>query len=103
MIIKDHDLVDVEYDKDQFKFTHAQYLPPTWKEVAELKMNQASDGFSQERTQRHIGRIPAMIFLKHPEWSHDPSLIEKWLKTEEGKRYQVSNPDSGRSGKIIIK
>ncbi len=102
MLVKDTGLVGVDYEGDEFKFTHGQHITPVMQEIKELREN-STDGFSKERNQRLIGRIPHIEFLKHPEWMHDGNLIVKWLQSDEGKNCMVHKVDSGRSGKIIIK
>ena len=102
MIIKDTGLFDVEYEGDQFKYTHGQYVAPVMEEI-KLTRENSSDGFSDDRTMRMIGKIPVIEFLKHPEWMHDGNLILKWLQSDEGRNCVVHKIDTGRSGKVIIK
>jgi hypothetical protein len=102
MIVKDYGLADISFDKNKFIFTHAQDVDPTLAEIKALQ-DAGTDGFSADRTLRHIGRIPMIAYLKHPEWSHEPELLLRWLQSDEGKQYQVHKINTGRSGKVIVK
>jgi hypothetical protein len=101
MIFKEYGLADIQYAGDKFQFLHAQDIEPTLQDVKALR--EASDGYSQTRTFRHAGRIPAIEWVKHPEWNHAPELALKWLESDEGKPYRIHSDRIGRSGHIIIK
>lgn len=103
MIIKDYDIVDAEFIGDLLKVTTAQELAPTLQEVAELRQHGNHNGFSKNRQMRHIARIPDIELIRHPEWQHDSRLMLKWLESPEGSRYVTNKPNTGRSGKIVIK
>lgn len=84
--VASHALVGVENKGDKKLFHHIQNITPTLEMCSEMR-NADGNGWSKEKTRRHVGSIPEMIFLQHPEWTQDPRLITKWLKTEEGKMF----------------
>lgn len=84
----DYGLVGIEREDVFSKFTHAQDIDPTKRE-AELIRKYSDNGWTQDRMQRHVGRIPHIEFLKHPEWMHAPELIIKWLRSDEGAPYRT--------------
>jgi hypothetical protein len=102
MIIKDKAHIKTDFVGDKAIYTQAQDLTPWKEEIIAHKMGQ-TDGYSKDRTMRHIAKIPEIEFLKHPEWMHDGNLILDWLKSEEGRNCITNKIDTGRSGKIIIK
>jgi hypothetical protein len=102
MIIKDYGLVSATETEEKFIFNHAQDIDVARAEIKRLQ-ECGGDGYNQSRTQRHVGRIPAIEFLRHPEWTHEPSLILKWLQSDEGKQYQIHKIRSGRSAQCIVK
>jgi hypothetical protein len=101
MIIKDKGLVEAQYIGDKFVFTHAQNIDPVLAEVQRFR-NDVGDGFTQDRTMRHVGCIPEIEFLRHPEWVHAPHLMLKWLQTD-GSQYMTKTINSGRSGHVRVK
>lgn len=107
MIIRDGNgdtgLLDIQYEGDKIKYTHVQQLDNAQEELAMMEAASSPDGFSKDRTLRYIGTIPAIIWLQHPEFMHDTKALNKWLQSEEGRKWCVNLPDTGRSGKIIIK
>ena len=84
--VASHALMGVENKGDKKLFHHVQNITPTLEMCDEMR-HADGNGWSKGKTRRHIGSIPEMIFIQHPEWQSDPSLIAKWLKTEEGKPF----------------
>jgi len=99
----DTGLLSVESEKDQFKFTHIQRLDDAEEELRMMEAHGSTDGFSKDRTMRYLGTIPAIIWLEHPEWQHDDKALMRWLQSDEGRKWCVHLPDTGRSGKVIVK
>ena len=86
--VKSHDLMGIEAKGDNLLFNHVQNITPDLEFCHEMRQANGN-GFSDNKLQRHIGRIPDLIFIQHPEWNEDPSLIKKWLKTEEGRPFMT--------------
>lgn len=84
--MKSHGLLGVKNDGDKTIFTHAQNVTPDLEFCHEMRKD-TNNGWSRDRNYRHIARIPDTLFLSHPEWMQDPSLITKWLRTDEGKQF----------------
>ena len=85
--VPSHDLVGVEHKGDKTMFNHIQNVTDDLEFCKQMR-NADGNGFSDKRMQRHIGRIPMIEYIKHPEWRDDPSLISKWLKGE-GEMYRT--------------
>lgn len=79
-------LVGVQNVDDKVIFTHRANITPHLQEAYELRQ-QDNNGFTKDKSRQHIAHIPAHIFAQHPEFTHDPNLIVKWLRTEEGAPY----------------
>lgn len=86
--VASHALVGVENKGDKKLFHHVQNITPTLEMCHQMR-EADGNGWSKERTRRHIGSIPEMIFCQHPEWQKDPNLISEWLKTEEGRPFRT--------------
>ena len=80
--------IDVQYQKDKIVFTHVEHIDPYMQFAYEARKN-PNNGFSKDRTWRHIARIPVLEVIKHPEWFHDSKALKKWLKSPEGERFRV--------------
>lgn len=85
-------LHDIEAEKDKLKFLHVQNVAPVMAEVADIRKN-SDRGFTQGRTLQHVGKIPDAIFFAHPEFYGEdgPDNMIKWLKTEEGRPYRITD------------
>lgn len=103
MVFKDYGIVEAKFEGDLLCVKNAQDVTPTLQEVQDLRLNTKDNGFSDDRTMRHIARIPDIYWVKHPEWLHDTRLILKWLQTPEGSRYVINKPNTGRSGHVRVK
>ena len=86
--VKSHALMGIEANGDNLLYNHVQNITPDLEFCHEMR-NAPGNGFSDDRQRRHIGRIPDMIWLEHPEWNDDPELVKKWLKTEEGRPFRT--------------
>lgn len=82
-------LQTIDYRKEQVVFTHAQRIDPVLAECQESRES-GSEGWSANRTMQRIASIPAAVFVQHPEFVHEPSLITKWLQTDEGRPYRTT-------------
>jgi hypothetical protein len=79
--------------------------------IEDLKVKsytQNEGGFSNKRDQQYIGSIPASVIENEPELKEalrhgDASVLLDFFKTQRGSCFCVNKPDTGRSGKIIIK
>jgi len=71
----------------EFKITHVQPIADIVNEVQAFKSLDTRNGFSFDKSVRRIASIPAIEFVKHPEWAHDQKALRKWLKSEEGRMY----------------
>ena len=85
---EDHDLIDIELDKDKMRMKHVQDVGGIIQQ-AELLRNYSDNGFTSDRNMRHIATIPAGEFVNHPEWAYDEKALIKWLKSEEGRPYRT--------------
>ena len=77
-------------------------------ELKHMAANQNEGGFSDGRGQRYLGTIPASVIENEPELKEalkhgDTSVLLDYFKSERGKIFCVNKPDTGRSGKLIIK
>lgn len=84
--MKSHGLTGVENKGDKTIFHHAQNVTPIMEQAHQLR-EADGNGWSKDRNYRHIGMIPETLFLSNPDWLKDPSLMVKWLKTDEGKQF----------------
>ena len=112
MIIKsEHEnagLVKAEYEGDKFKFTHVQDIDTVFEGLKQRGLDQNLNGFSKERSQRFLGTIPDSVILADPELEErlkhgDTAYLLEWFKSEKGKPFCLNKPNTGASGKIIIK
>lgn len=71
---------------DKFKLIHAQPIGDIMKHAYEYRKLDGN-GFTDGKNMRKIASIPAIEFVKHPEWAHDTKAMKKWLKSEEGRQY----------------
>lgn len=85
-------LIDARFDKDKLKVLHRYDVTPILKAAYEER--KASIGrfnpILGDKWEK-VATVPSIIFAEHPEFEHDPKALNKWLKTEEGKAYRVSN------------
>jgi len=85
---------EIKHKKDKTIITHYQLTEHIKQNVRKISKN--GDGWSQDREYKHIARIPAILFLKishiiAPNGRIDEKLFAKWLNTDEGREYKVSN------------
>lgn len=85
-----HGMYGMEAKGDVLLFNHAQNIEPDLEFCYNMR-NTDGNGFSDKRQQRHIGRVPDIIFCMHPEWNDHPEEVAKWLNTEEGKPFRTVN------------
>jgi len=80
-------LVGVEHNGDKTFYHHAQKVDDV---LAQNKEDRKDDHVHAvgDAKWKHIGRIPDVLLLQHPEWVHDPSLIVKFLQSSEGEAYR---------------
>lgn len=81
-------IIDRKVKGDKLILTHASHIEPILKNCHELRKD-LNNGFSDDRNFQHIGRIDPLELVKHPEWLADPSLIVKFLNSDEGKKYRT--------------
>jgi hypothetical protein len=109
MIIKDdtafdRGIQDVRFEDDQLIVDHVQDLDPIYADLKLRKENQHEGGFSKNRNQRFIGTVPMSVFALHPEFLTDTKALMNWLANDPvGQTFCVNKPNTGRSGKVIIK
>lgn len=96
-LIKTHGLknglVDVQYQGDKFIYTHVQNIDPIAEQCKELRKG-PNNGFSDDRSYRHIADIPELVFFSHPELVDDKGRINmkelrKFLKSPSGEMYKT--------------
>lgn len=81
-------LKDIKADKDKFIFRHVENIDGALTK-AHLLRTYSNNGWTEKKHFRQIGCIPTAEFVRHPEWIHEPSLIVRWLKSEEGRPYRT--------------
>jgi len=96
-------LVGVESEGDELVFTHAYDTDPIMKELKWRKENQRDNGWSEKRTMRYLGTIPAEVTVIEPHLQEDAKAAAAWFDTPVGQQFRVNKADTGRSGKIIVK
>lgn len=101
-------MVGREFVGDKVIFNHVQDIDPVFAEIKQREAGQNEGGFSDGRTQRYLGTIPASVIENEPELKEalrigDTSVLLDYFKSERGKCFCVNKPDTGRTGKIIIK
>ena len=84
-------LIEQEYKGDKFVFTHAQKIDPVLNRVELLRKN-TDKGWTQQKEFKLIASVPTIEYLNHPEWYHDDAAFVKWLNTDYGSQFKVSNP-----------
>lgn len=64
-------IIKAKTEKDKFKFLHGQDMTPTLEYTKYLRETGASNGYSKDRSYRHIGEIPTLLYYeylkKYPE------------------------------------
>ena len=75
--------------KDQLVFEHIQRIGPILED-AHVSRESGREGWTPDRSMQLIATIPANVFVQHPEFVHDTSLVVKWLKTDEGAPYRTT-------------
>jgi len=88
---KSHGLLDVGYEKDKFIFRHVQNVDVIKRRVQRIKHGNEK-GWSTGKEFKMIASVPELEFLKHPEWATDEKALYRWLNSDEGRDYKVSNP-----------
>lgn len=101
-------LIKSRREGDKVIFDHVQDIEPVFNELKDRVINQNEGGFSNDRSQRFLGTIPASVIENEPELKEalrrgDTSVLTAFFNSERGKIFCVNKPDSGRSGQIIIK
>ncbi len=84
--VPSHDLMSIETKGDKMLFNHIQNVTPDLEFCQQMR-DAPGNGFSDDRQQRHIGRVPELLFFQHPEFVDNPDEIVKWLKSDEGKMF----------------
>lgn len=93
----DQHFIGTQTRDDRYIFHHAQDIDPVLAEAQRIRMGNDSNGFTDDRTLRHIGHIPASAIMANPALREaqygDPEIFAKmcqlYLRTEEGKRFQT--------------
>jgi hypothetical protein len=101
-------LVGIDYVGDKIIMNHVQDIDPVIEELRVREQVQNEGGFSNDRTQRYLGTIPASVIEDEPALKEalrhgDTSVLLDFMKSEKGSVFCINKPDSGRSGQIIIK
>lgn len=101
-------LIKSKFEGDKVIFDHVQDIQPVFDELKDRALNQNEGGFSNDRSQRFLGSIPASVIENEPELKEalrrgDTSVLTDFFQSERGKIFCVNKPDTGRSGKVIIK
>ena len=101
-------LVSREFEGDKVIFNHVQDIDPVLEELKYQKEHQNEGGFSEGRTQRKLGTIPGAVIENDPELKEalkygNTKVLLDFFNSEKGSCFCVNKPDTGRSGKIIIK
>lgn len=99
----DNFVADAKFQGDNLDITYVQKNDPILKDLALRKKEQNDNGFSHDRSMRFIGTIPAAEIAKIPELGEDTDLMLKWFESPVGRQFCVNKPNTGRSGKVIIK
>lgn len=58
-------------------------------ERAKSMREYSNNGWTKGKQFRHVGCIPASVFVQHPEFTNDPDLLIKFLKSEQGAPYRT--------------
>ena len=86
-------LISTDYKGGKFTFTHAQNIDDSARIASDLrKATDETKGWSKSKEFKLIASIPMLEYVKHPEWVEDRKALLKWLKTDYGSLFKVSNP-----------
>lgn len=83
-------LIDIKADGEKYIFLHGQEVTPILAKAYDIR-KWSDNGWTEDRNFRQVGAVPEIEFVKHPEWTHEPGLIIKWLNTDEGQPYRTVN------------
>lgn len=109
MIIKDKDapdrgILNARFEGDNLVVDHVQDVDPILADLKLRSQEQNNGGFSHDRTHRFIGSVPMSVFGMHPEFLHDTNALLDWLTNDPvGQQFCLNKPNTGRSGKVIVK
>jgi len=81
-------LAKIDYKGDNFIFTHAELITPIM-EKAHILREFGNNGWTTDKGYRQIGTIPAIEFVRHPEWANNTEEILKWLRSGEGEAFRT--------------
>ena len=101
-------IIKSKYVGDKIVFDHAEDIDPLMEQLKLREYTQNEGGFSHDRTQRYIGTLAGSVIENDPELKEalrhgDASKLLDFFETERGSCFCVNKPNTGRSGKIIIK
>lgn len=82
-------LIQKDTKGDQFIFTHAQCVDPAMERAESLRQS-TNRGWNQTKTMKLVASIPVIEFLRHPEWNSDPNALKRWLSSDYGRLFKVS-------------
>jgi hypothetical protein len=85
-------LISAQAGSGKFKFVHVQNVDNVAQEASDIRHSVNAGGWSDDKEWKWVGHIPVITMLNHPEWNNDREAMLKWLNTEFGSRYKISNP-----------
>lgn len=73
---------------DKLIFTQAENITPILQRAHDIR-TYSDNGWTEDKNFRQIGSVPHIEFLRHPEWMHEPGLIVRWLRSDEGAPFRT--------------
>ena len=95
MIVRSNKLKDglneAKYEGDHAIFLHAQRINPVVERAAILR-KETDKGWSHDKSFKLVATIPILDALTHPEWDYDSEALFRWLRTDYGQLFKISDP-----------
>lgn len=57
-----------------------------------LKKNATNSGWTDKKGMKLIASVHPLDMVKHPEWKNDSNEFLRWLRTDYGRQFKVSDP-----------
>lgn len=110
MIFEKQEIVDAYEQGGKFSVTQAQDIGTTLKACHDLREHDETKGWSRERKFKHLASFPeiveSILLQEQPEVFRDGKALRKFLATDIGKQFKVSQdaaPVKGSGLQVIVR